>query len=231
MAVLKLAAARAQVKSPFLEGLAPPELDTVLAAARQCHFQAGTVVATQGTPADSLFLIVRGRARFFILTPEGHKIILLWLPEGEVFGGAAMQFHLTDYIVSTETVRDSTMLQWDRATIRRLVARYPRLLDNALITATEYLTFYVATHIALTCHTASERLAAVLRNLAEGIGHHSSRGVELDVANEELAEAANVTPFTASRIISEWHRQGALVKSRGKVLLRSPGKLFLARVS
>lgn len=231
MAVLKLAAAPPPVKSPFLEGLAPQELNTVLAAARQCHFRAGTVVATQGTPADSLFLIVRGRARYFVLTPEGHKIILLWLPEGEVFGGAAMQFHLTDYIVSTETVRDSTMLQWDRATTRRLVARYPRLLDNALITATEYLTFYVATHIALTCHTAPERLAAVLLNLAEGIGHHSPRGVELDVTNEELAEAANLTPFTASRLISEWHRRGALVKSRGKVLLRSPGRLFLARVS
>jgi CRP-like cAMP-binding protein len=41
-----------------------------------------------------------------------------------------------------------------------------------------------------------------------------------------LAEAANVTHFTASRLISQWHRQGILVKTRGKILLHSPGKLF-----
>lgn len=230
MAVLKLAPARTRLKSPFLEGLTPPELDTVLAAARLCQFQAGAVVVSQGTPADSLFVITRGRARFFILTPEGHRIILLWLPEGEVFGVAAMQFYPSDYIVSVETVRDSTMLKWDRPAIRRLVTRYPRLLDNALITATEYLTFYVATHVALTCHSAQQRLAAVLLNLAKGIGRTVPNGVQLDVNNEELAEAANVTPFTASRLISEWHRRGALVKSRGKIVLRTSGKLFFAQV-
>jgi hypothetical protein len=36
-----------------------------------------------------------------------------------------------------------------------------------------------------------------------------------------------VTPFTTSRLISEWQRSGALVKRRGKVLLRSPERLFL----
>jgi len=223
-------AIQAQVKSPFLEGLAPPDIDVVLAAARQCRFQAGTVVSSQGTPADRLFLLVRGRARFFILTPEGNKILLLWLPEGEVFGVAAMQLRPSDYIVSTETVRDSTLLVWNRPAILRLAERYPQLLENALLTATEYLTFYVATHIALTCQTASQRLAAVLLNLTQGLGRAVTNGIELDVSNEELAQAANVTHFTASRLISEWQRQGALVKSRGKILLRSSGKLLLTRV-
>jgi CRP-like cAMP-binding protein len=102
------------------------------------------------------------------------------------------------------------------------------LLDNALVTAAEFLTFYVATHVALTCHTAQQRLAAILVNLAQGIGHKVPTGVELDVTNEELAEAANVTHFTASRLISQWQKQGALVKTRGRILLHSPGKLFLA---
>jgi CRP-like cAMP-binding protein len=224
----QVAALRPRVKSPFLDGLALHELDEVLAAARECRFLAGTVLASQGTPANSLFLLVSGRARFFVLTPDGHKIVLMWLPVGEVIGGAALQSRLSDYIVSTETVKDCTILVWDRPTIRRLAISYPRLLDNALDMAAEYLTFYVATHVALTCHTAPQRLAAILVNLAQGIGHKVPKGVELDVTNEELAQAANVTHFTASRLISQWQRQGALVKTRGKILLRSPGKLFLA---
>ncbi|MFL6310523.1 MAG: Crp/Fnr family transcriptional regulator [Terriglobales bacterium] len=224
----QLAVLRQRVKSPFLDGLAPRELDEILAAARECRFLAGTVLASQGTPANSLFLLVSGRARFFFLTPEGNKIVLMWFPVGEVIGGAALQSVPSDYIVSTETVKDCTLLVWDRPVLRRLAIRYPRLLDNALNMAAEFLVFYVATHVALTCHTAPQRLAAILVNLAQGIGRKVPRGMELDVTNEELAQAANVTHFTASRLISHWQKQGALVKTRGKILLRSPEKLILA---
>jgi len=224
----QLASLRSRIRSPFLDGLAQHELNEVLGAARECHFRTGAVIASQGTPANTMFLLVSGRARFFILTPDGHKIVLMWLPVGEVIGGAALQSRPSDYIVNTETVKDSTFLVWDRPGIRRLATRYPRLLDNALNMAAEYFAFYVATHVALTCHTAPQRLAAILVNLAQGIGHKAPKGVELDVTNEELAQAANVTHFTASRLISQWQKQGVLVKTRGKILLRSPERLFLS---
>ena len=54
--------------------------------------------------------------------------------------------------------------------------------------------------------------------------------IELDVQNEELANEANITPFTASRLLSEWQRKRILTKSRGKVLLRAPEQLFLHEV-
>jgi len=215
------------VKSPFLEGLARSELNTILSAARYLRYPAGAVVAMQSTPASSMFLLVKGRARFFILTPQGKKILLLWLPEGEMFGVSAMLSQSLDYIVSTETLRDSILLVWDRPAIRELAIRYPRLVDNALIAAREYLTFCVTAHIAFTSHTAKQRLADILLHLSQGIGRPVPRGIELDVTNEELAQAANVTPFTTSRLISAWQKKGALIKSRGKIVLLSPGKLLL----
>jgi CRP-like cAMP-binding protein len=57
------------------------------------------------------------------------------------------------------------------------------------------------------------------------MGRRVSGGVELDVTNEELANTANVTPFTASRLLSEWQRSGDVLKSRGKLLLRCPERL------
>ena len=47
--------------------------------------------------------------------------------------------------------------------------------------------------------------------------------------NEELADEANVNPFTVSRLLSDWQRKGILTKRRGKVLLRSPQRLFRER--
>jgi CRP-like cAMP-binding protein len=62
--------------------------------------------------------------------------------------------------------------------------------------------------------------------LAETIGNQTSDGFEFDATNEELAAAANVTPFTTSRLLSEWQRNRAVVKRRGKILLRTPEELF-----
>lgn len=49
-----------------------------------------------------------------------------------------------------------------------------------------------------------------------------SASIYTGVRNEESANEANVTPFTVSRLVSEWQRKGILTKSRGKVLVRSP---------
>jgi CRP-like cAMP-binding protein len=114
--------------------------------------------------------------------------------------------------------------------MRDLLARYPRLHDNALFLAGDYLSWFHASHMALISHTARQRLARVLTSLAHGIGHKVPGGIELDITNEELANAANVTPFTASRLLSEWQRNGAVSKRRGSIVLSAPQRLFLHEV-
>ncbi len=215
------------VRSRFLEGLALSEREVILKAATPRRFPANSVVLNQGHPASNLFLLITGRARHFFITEDGKKILLNWLVPGDIFGGYTVLATPASYLVSTETVKDSGVLVWDRATIRDLLARYPRLLDNGLLDAADYLAWYLAANVALTCHSARQRLARVLVSLARGIGQKVSGGMELDFTNEELANAANVTLFTASRILNQWQRQGFLVKSRGKVLLRSPERLFV----
>ena len=98
---------------------------------------------------------------------------------------------------------------------------------NAFRTSIDYLSWYIGTHAALTSQSARERLAHVLLGYAPSIGQKVSGGIELDVTNEELAHAANISPYTTSRVISEWHRTGAVRKHRGRILLRSLEKLFL----
>jgi CRP-like cAMP-binding protein len=222
-----IAALPAGLKSRLFDGMAPRDLNIIRAAATERRLLANSVISNQGSPAEHLFLLTNGRARYFFVTEEGQKTLLLWLSQGEIIGGAAFLSKASNYFLSAETVKDSSLLVWDRATLRSLVAQYPRLLENALLMASDYLVWYVADHVALTCHTARQRLAQVLIRLAGVIGQKVPGGVEFDATNEELASAANITPFTASRLISEWQVNRAIVKRRGKILLRSPERLFL----
>jgi CRP/FNR family transcriptional regulator, nitrogen oxide reductase regulator len=178
---------RVDVRPRFLEGLRPAEIDVVLAAANRRSFAANSVVTDQGKSADYFFLLTDGRARFFFITEEGRKILLHWLVPGEIFGVFSLLSHPSSYLVSTEVLKDSWLLVWNRATIATLTARYPQPLRNALTTASDYLTLYCAAHTALTCHTAEQRFANVLVSLTRRLGRKVPGGIELEVTNEELA--------------------------------------------
>ncbi len=227
MTTSELAAFVRRLAPPFFQDLKAEEADAVLSAARQQRCLAKSVITNQGHPANNLFMILTGAARSFFLTQTGQKLHVFSFPPGEVFGGMALVERASEYIVSTEAVKDCYMLAWDRATIRGLIWRYPRLMDNGLSIASEYLNVAIATQVALSCHSARQRLAETVVAMASGIGRRVEGGIELRVGNDELASAANITTFTASRIMSEWQRDGLLTKSRGKVLLPFPERLLL----
>src|SRR5579864_2813323 len=66
-------------RSGFLEGLRPLALDEILAAAKPRRVAAHCLVTHQGRPADKLFMLTEGRARYFFVTEDGRKIVLHWL--------------------------------------------------------------------------------------------------------------------------------------------------------
>jgi CRP/FNR family transcriptional regulator, nitrogen oxide reductase regulator len=210
----------------FLEGVDAADIKTILGAGTLQRFPASSVMISQGFPAGHLFLLLTGRASRFFLTHDGQKIVLLRAVAGDIFGEMVMLDRPANYLVSTEAITNSSTLVWSRSTIRSLCERYPRLVQNSLSSAVDYLTFYRAAHVSLICNSAQQRLARILANLAEGIGQKVPEGVELDIRNEELANEANVSVFTASRLLSAWQREGILVKRRGKVLLRFPDRLW-----
>jgi CRP-like cAMP-binding protein len=227
---IAIAKISSELRSQFLEGLASPDRKTILSAATQLRFAANSVVTNQGHPADRLFLLTKGSARHFFVTEEGKKLLLKWLGPGDLIGGRTILSSRSSYLVSTEMVKDSSVFVWDRTTIRGLVERYPRLLENALLTASDYLTWQLTSYIGLACCAARQRVAQALVTVARSIGQEAPGGIALHITNEELANAANVTPFTASRLISEWQRSRVLEKHRGKLVLRSPERLFLRTV-
>src|ERR1700741_2732835 len=85
-----IAALAGGFRSPFLDGLPPAEVSLILSAATQRRFSADSVVISQGQPAAVLFLLTKGRARYFYITSDGRKLLLPWIMPGEVFGGMAI---------------------------------------------------------------------------------------------------------------------------------------------
>jgi CRP/FNR family transcriptional regulator, nitrogen oxide reductase regulator len=210
----------------FLEGIPPSDRAIILGAATARRFQGRTVIAREEHDAERAFMFLEGRGRTFTMTDKGEKVLLLWIFPGDASGGRAIMSRPMKYLVNTETVVDSCVLVWHRNALLGLTKQFPVLLENALLIASDYLESYRDLHLAASYDTAGKRVARALDRLVKDVGQRIEDGVEFNVSNEDLANEANVTIFTVSRLLSEWRRKGLLMKSRGKVVVRSPEQLI-----
>jgi CRP-like cAMP-binding protein len=226
MMAAEMAALVSKLAPRLLDGLAPDDLAHVLGGGASQRFPHNSLIAREGYAADKLFLLLDGLARTFTTTPKGEKIVLLWIPPGEASGGRALLSRPTNYLVSTETVMESTVIVWERRVILSLSKQYPRLIENALLIASDYLAAYRDFHVAASYDSAGKRVAQVLSNLAHKMGREDLEGIAIAITNEELANQANVSIFTISRLMSEWQQKGLLAKRRGRVVLRSAEELL-----
>jgi CRP-like cAMP-binding protein len=213
-------------ESEFLEGLSPAEVEMIVAKASFRRYAANDVITGEAEAANHLYLLLEGAARAYALTPKGEKIGLGWFGAGKVIGWSALVRKRMGYIVSYEAVKKSSALVWDRDTIQSLAAAHPRLVENALLLAYDYMLRVRILHVAAISDSATQRVAQVLSQLAKAMGHRVADGMELHIGNEELANEAHVTVFTVSRQMREWQRQGLVRKGRGKVVVRKPDALL-----
>jgi CRP-like cAMP-binding protein len=211
----------------FFTGLEKSETSVILAAATRQKFRGGEIIARAAEPATRLFLIRDGCVDYFVLTDDGREILLRRLVSGNIFGVAAFLSEPMGYVGTSEAVHSTEVYVWEHAVIRELAKAHPRLSENALRTVLRYVALFAERHISLVSKPAQERLAFALTSLGSRAGRLVPTGVEVNIKNEDLASLADVSFFTASRFLQEWERKGAVQKSRGKVLIRSPEKLLV----
>lgn len=197
-------------------------------AATRREFEASRIIVMANEPANRMFLIETGCVDYYVTGDDGQDILLRRLTAGDVFGQASLLSKPIGYLGTAKAVQRVRVLEWNGRTTRQLATTYPQIIENALRTALRYLGMYAKRHIGLVTNTAQERLACALSSLGSRTGHAVPSGVEVDIKNEDLASLADVSFFTASRILKGWDRTGVVVKSRGKVIIQSPERLLAA---
>jgi CRP-like cAMP-binding protein len=213
--------------STLFKDIEQSAMQAILGSAETRHISAKRNIITGGDEATHLFFVQRGEVHYYHLTKQGESVLLAWLAAGDVIGLAAMLKVKSTYMASAEATSDCELLVWKHSVLGKLVSRHPLLAQNGLQIAVEYLRSYVGRHIGLLTKTAEERLAEALLHLVDRSSEVVSDGIDIRATNDQLAGLADVSPFTASRVLSNWERAGVVSKKRGRVLLKSPESLIL----
>ena len=209
------------LKSAFLDALPPFEIRALLKSANCIRVSPRQVLQQEGEPANRLWLLLTGRVSVYRLRRDGESLFLRWGMPGDAFGLATIVRAPARYLVTIEAVEEGSILAWDLAACEALVSRCPTLGKAVNWAVSKYLDNLIDIFGMCQLQTAEERLARVLVESAGQLGHSGPEGIEVGLKNEEIALAAHVTLFTATRHLSKWKRVGLLKKYRGRIVLPS----------
>jgi CRP-like cAMP-binding protein len=213
-------------ESTLLAGLGDETVQTLVAAAQVRRLGPNVMLIAEGQPANHLFLIKTGNARFYRVTGTGEDITLLWLALGDIVGLASLLAEHTTYLANAETMSPCELIVWDRARIRSFAAVHPKILENGVGVSLGYLKNNLERHADLATGSPEIRVARSLLHLADKIGRVHGAGIEIEVNNEHLGSLSDVSRFTASRVLAGWARSGKVSKQRGRVILHAPDALI-----
>lgn len=212
--------------SQFLCSIPSYDKKLILGTAECRTLAAKHTLIHYGDKATHLFLLRSGNARYFRITRQGQELLLHWLVPGDVFGLVTLLRQPSGYMGSVQTDNDCRVYVWEHSEICQLAGVYPQLSENALRIALRYISAYSDRHAHLLTKTAEQRMARALVKLGHTAGQVSPSGIQLNITNEQLGGLADVSLFTATRIMRKWKRDGAIRKERGRVFIQSPEKLL-----
>jgi CRP-like cAMP-binding protein len=208
-------------RSTFLDGLTPREIKTALTAAKQEKISPHQILQQEGDRAMRLWLLVTGRVAVYRLAQDGNRVFLRWGVPGDTFGLSTILRCPETYVVTIDAVQEGSLLAWDLASSRTLVLRCPNLSKALNAVLAGYLDRLINVLGTYAFQPAEQRLARVLVESARQLGRTERECIELDLTNEQLAVAARMTVFTATRKLTKWQARGILTKRRGKIVLPS----------
>jgi CRP-like cAMP-binding protein len=207
-----------QVK--LFQGLDRAALVMVAKAARAVHVKAETYFFRQGTNAETIYVLQRGRVRLSQKVPEGHDVLLRLIGPGEVFGPTAT---LKDrlYPVSALAARRCQALAWEGRTMVRLIEDHPRIALNTIEDLSAHIQELRERYLELATQRVEQRIAHALLRLADKVGWRSEEGMMIDVSlsRQDLAEMTGTTLYTVSRTLRGWQRRGLVKAGRQRVML------------
>ncbi|HUT84604.1 MAG TPA: Crp/Fnr family transcriptional regulator [Thermodesulfobacteriota bacterium] len=199
-------------ETPLFNGLPRAQIEKLVSIVVDKTLKRGQTIFSEGDEASGLYVTLSGRVKVFKLSPDGKEQILHIIGPGEPFGEVPM-FAGEYFPANAETIEETRILFFPRASFMELIRREPSLAMNMLSILSMRLRQFSSLIEDLSLKEVSGRLAAYLLYLSDR--DHSSDKLELDIAKVQLASLLGTIPETLSRILGRMDSQG-LIKVKGR---------------
>ncbi len=199
---------------PIFADLAQGDLETLATFVGYKQLPKGAFVVTQHERGSTLFLLVAGRVKVSLTSPDGRELALNYLDAPSHFGEMSLvdsEPRSADVIACT----DIELLTLDAKDLSKAIQLQPRLALSLIATLSRRLRQTIDRLQELAFHDATHRVMRVLLNIATAA--YETRGVPVIVGftHYEIATVAGTSRETASRVISQLAKE-EVVATRGR---------------
>ncbi|MBC7265441.1 MAG: Crp/Fnr family transcriptional regulator [Coriobacteriia bacterium] len=200
-------------------------IERLAASARVSDAPRGTVLVTEGAPAERFGVVVAGKVRVCHVQADGRTVVLETVGSGGAFA-AVSALAGGRYPATVEAVTPVTVAWIEPESVFSMLDAEPQVLRSLvadLASRVVDLTSVVQT-LAL---DVPERLARYLfqRSLAAGEATPEGLRVPLDMTKTELAASLGTVPETLSRAFARLRDDGVLTVRGSEVVVHDVGAL------
>lgn len=210
----------------FFSNLSESDLISVNQLFHEKGFEAGEYIYFSEDPAQHLYIIAEGRVKLLRHTGGGKDVLLELLVPGEFFGSLSAQ----DDAIYPDTAQAQTAvcaLTISSDDFRKILKNYPPVTIKVLDEISSRLQSAHETIRQLSGQSAEKKISYILLKLAQKLGQPRQDGllIQTPLARDDLAEMTATTPETASRVISQFQKEGWIATGRQWIAIQNDAAL------
>jgi CRP-like cAMP-binding protein len=213
--------ARALKQSPLFERASRATRDAVANAGEIETAPGGAVVVRQGSAADALVVLGRGRARVERVAPDGRVVPLGYRGSGDILGEACLG-HVPQHGESATAMEEVEVVRLSRSLVDEVLAQDPGLYPAVLSLLLSRQRETEDRIESLLFRNVEGRLAEFLLKAADRWGVPSPKGmlISAPITHLEIAQSIGSTRETVTLTLGALRREGLLDVAGRRLIVR-----------
>lgn len=206
------------VNSALFQGLPAAVISAIAAAMHPVEFTAGQLIFSRGDPGDAIYVVLSGRVRLSILTPDGAELSFAHAVKGDVFGEIAVLDASTRSADAT-ALEAVTASRLSAAQLERLLMDH-RSLSRSIIRFLCRRVREVSDHFEdVALMPLETRIARYLLGRAAGgnegrtASDRNQRTISLGMSQSELALLIGASRQKVNAALMALEKSGAIIRN------------------
>jgi CRP/FNR family transcriptional regulator len=180
------------------------------------EYQRGDVLFWEGDPCDGLYIVKRGSAKIFRVSPQGRQYIVRILQEKDTFSEVPA-FDGAPNPVNVEALENCHVWVIDDKILRELISSYPQFAQKVLANFGRMLRGMVHKVSEMAFYQVTHRLARLIAEMSEE--------KSVPQTQEQLAARLGTVREVVARSLKELERSGA-IKIEGRRIQIADKEIF-----
>jgi CRP-like cAMP-binding protein len=209
---------------PLFCEMSRDEIERIAAGARELSLARGEVLFQRGDPCNGFYVVIHGRVKLALTSPQGIEKVVELIGPGQSFGEAVM-FMDKPYPVFAQALTDTLVMHIGKQVIGGEIDSDPVFCRKMLAGLSIRLHRLIQTVESISLRSPEQRVIDYLLQGLDEVREGQDMHVSLTANKNVIASNLNITPETFSRILRNLSDAGLIAVEGKDVCIRDVAKL------